>query len=194
MLLSVRWNFPAPIHPITVRRKVKPGQEAAYEDWLQRLTQGVKERFTGYLGTDFHKPQEAVQPYTSVFRFDSLANLEAFETSDFRADMLRQGAPLFAEDAVWAKTTGLEVWFEAPKGTKAAQPSPHRMALVLIIVVFCLVLLLNILLGPLIGHLPLAARVLITVIPQVLLMTYLIMPRLTRLLAPWIFPTTKTVN
>ena len=36
--------------------------------------------------------------------------------------------------------------FEAPKGTVVAQPSPHRMALVLVAVVFVLVLLLNTLL------------------------------------------------
>ena len=59
-------------------------------------------------------------------------------------------------------------------------------------VVFMLVLLLNLALSPLIGDWPLALRLLITVTLQVFLMTYLIMPRVTRLLARWIFPTTKT--
>ena len=68
------------------------------------------------------------------------------------------------------------------------------MALLLIAVVFVLVLALNIALAPLIGNWPLALRLLITVILQVGLMTYVIMPRLTRALARWIYPSTRTTR
>ena len=178
---------------IVVRRRVRAGSEQLYEDWLNRLTSEAQ-ALQGYLGAQFQKPSAQGEPYTSVFRFDSLATLEAFERSDFRARYLAEIAPHVASDAVWDRTTGLEVWFEAPRGTVVAQPSPHRMALVLIVVVFFLVLLLNVALSPLIGGWPLALRLLITVILQVTLMTYFIMPRVTRLLARWIFPSTKTAT
>ena len=178
---------------IVVRRRVKPGSEAAYEDWLHRLIRDAA-NLSGYLGTQIHKPGRPSDPYVSVFRFASLEELENFERSELRARYLKEVAPLVAADAVWDKITGLEIWFEAPKGTVTAQPSPHRMALVLIVVVFVLVLTLNVALTPLIGDWPLALRLLVTVILQVGLMTYVIMPRLTRLLASWIFPTTKTVT
>ena len=178
---------------IVVRRRVRAGSEQFYEDWLNRLTSDAQ-ALQGYLGAQFQKPSASGEPYTSVFRFDSLATLEAFERSDLRARYLAEIAPHVAADAVWDRTTGLEVWFEAPKGTVVAQPSQHRMALVLIVVVFLLVLTLNIALTPLIGDWPLALRLLITVILQVTLMTYLIMPHVTRLLARWIFPSTKTAT
>ena len=176
---------------VAVRRRVRAGSEQIYEDWLARLTQDAQ-RLPGYLGAQFQKPGAPGAAYVSVFRFDTLEALEAFERSELRARYLAEIAPHVEADAIWERTTGLEIWFEAPKGTVVAQPSPHRMALVLVAVVFVLVLVLNIGLAPLIGHWPLALRLLVTVILQVLLMTYVIMPRVTRALAPWIFPTTKT--
>ena len=73
------------------------------------------------------------------------------------------------------------------------QPSPHRMALVLIAVVFTLVLALNLALGPLMTGWPLALRVLVTVCIQVGLMTYVIMPRLTPLIARFIYPKSRAL-
>ena len=68
------------------------------------------------------------------------------------------------------------------------------MAVLLIVVVFALVLVLNLALGPLTSGWPLPARVLLTVTLQVVLMTYVIMPRLTRALARWIYPATRTAT
>ncbi len=181
--------------PVTIiaRRRVKPGSEAAYEAWLETLTTDAR-ALPGYLGADFHRPVAGSTEYRSVFRFDSIENLEAFEQSDLRADALRAVAPLVEADAVWDRMTGLEFWFDPPAGTVIAQPSQHRMALLLIAVVFVLVLALNLLLAPLIGNWPLALRLLVTVIAQVGLMTYLIMPPLTRALARWIYPSTRTTR
>ena len=178
---------------IVVRRKVRPGREKDYEIWLERLTQGAARQAAGYLGAEFHRPASPGGAYRSVFRFDTLDHLEAFERSAFRQAMLAEAAPLFAADAAWERMTGLEVWFDPPPGTRVPQPSPHRMALVLIAVVFLLVLILNLTLGPLMAGWPLALRVLVTVCIQVGLMTYVIMPRLTPMLARFIYPKTTLI-
>ncbi|QBK30283.1 antibiotic biosynthesis monooxygenase [Roseitalea porphyridii] len=181
--------------PVTVvaRRRVRPGSQAAYEDWLERLT-GAAADLPGYIGAELHRPKADEREYTSIFRFDSLENLEAFERSDMRARFLAEIAPHVDGDAVWDRMTGLEVWFDPPPGTVVAQPSPHRMALLLIAVVFTLVLVLNLALAPLIGGWPLPLRLLLVVVLQVTLLTYVIMPRLTRALARFIYPATKTVS
>ena len=176
---------------VTVRRRVRLGHEKDYEAWLERLTQGVAQGFPGYLGAEFHRPG-ADGSYRSVFRFDSPDSLDAFERSEFRAAMLAEAATLFAADAAWERMTGLEFWFDPPPGTSVPQPSPHRMALVLIAVVFALVLVLNLALGPVIGAWPLPLRVLVLVTIQIGLMTYVIMPRLTPLIARFIYPTAST--
>jgi antibiotic biosynthesis monooxygenase (ABM) superfamily enzyme len=177
---------------VVVRRKVRPGREKDYEAWLERLTQGVAASFPGYQGAEFHRPAGPDGDYRSVFRFDSLDHLDRFEQSDFRARMLAEGTPLFVADAAWQRLTGLEFWFDPPPGTRVPQPSPHRMALVLIAVVFTLVLILNLALGPLMGGWPLPLRVLATVTLQVGLMTYVIMPRLTPRIARFIYPKSVT--
>lgn len=180
--------------PVTVivRRRVKAGQEAAYEAWLERLSKEASRMFPDYLGAEFHRPGPNGREYRSVFRFGSVEGLEAFERSDFRARMLAEAAPFFDGDAAWERLTGLEFWFDPPPGTKVPQPSPHRMALVLIVVVFLLVLALNVALGPFMAGWPMPLRVLATVTLQVLLMTFLIMPRLTPLLSRFIYPATAT--
>lgn len=179
---------------VVVRRRVKAGCEAAYEDWLSRLTHDAG-ALPGYLGAEFHRPaSDKPREYVSIFRFATVADLEAFEDSDLRARYLREVAPLVEADAVWQKMTGLEFWFTPPAGTVVAQPSPHRMALLLIVVVFTLVMILNTLAAWLIGDWPFPLRLLVTTTIQVCLMTYLVMPRLTRLLARWIYPSTKTVG
>lgn len=182
-----------PANPVTivVRRKVRPGREADYEAWLNRLTHNAATQFPGYLGAEFHRP-EAEGSYCSVFRFDNIDHLEDFERSEFRARMLAEAAPMFAADAAWEQMTGLEFWFDPPRGTKVPQPNMHRMALVLIAVVSALVLVLNLMLGPVMTGWPLPARVLVLVTIQIALMTYVIMPRLTPLIARFIYPTTST--
>lgn len=101
--------------------------------------------------------------------------------------MLAEGAEFFAADAAWDRLTGLEFWFDPPKGTRVPQPSPHRMALVLVGVVFSLVMILGAVLGPLTPGWPEPLRVFIAVIIQVTLMTYVIMPRLTPMIARFIY-------
>jgi antibiotic biosynthesis monooxygenase (ABM) superfamily enzyme len=107
--------------------------------------------------------------------------------------MLAEAADIFAADTAWERMTGLECWVDPPPGTRVPQPSPHRMALVLSGVVFCLVLILNLAFGPVIAGWPLALRLLFAVTIQVGLMTYVIMPRLTPLIARFIYPTTRTL-
>lgn len=173
---------------VVVTRKVKAGREADYEAWLARLIDDAK-GLPGYLGTQVQRPAAAgPREYTSVFRFDSVANLRGFESSELRRRALSEVGALVESDAAWQRLSGLEIWFTAPPGTVAPQPSRPRMALVMIVVVYGLVLSLGKLVALLLADAPMALRLLVTITIEVCLMTYLIMPRLTRWLAPWIYP------
>jgi uncharacterized protein len=177
---------PAPV-TIVVTRRVKARCEQAYEDWLDRL---VKEAaaLPGYLGTTVQRPPAGSREYTSVFRFDSVANLRAFEESELRRRALAEVRELVEADAVWKQLTGLELWFTPPAGTVAPQPSRPRMALLMIVVVYGLVLSIGQLVAWLLPEAPSRVRLLVTIVVEVLLMTYVLMPRLTRGLARWIYP------
>ncbi len=174
---------------VVVSRRVKPGFEAAYEAWLDRLIAGAS-GMRGYLGAKVQRPRPGEAPtYTSVFRFESVETLRAFEESELRRHALAEAAAFVEADAVWSRLTGLELWFTPPPGTVVPQPSKLRMALVMIVVVYALVLSLGQLVALVLARAPAPARLLVTIVIEVFLMTYVLMPRITRWLAPWIYPT-----
>lgn len=176
--------------PVTtvVRRRVRDDRREDYEAWLHRLLRDA-EGLPGYLGTDIHPPaSRGDSTYTSVFRFDSIEHLRAFEASDLRAAYLDEVVDLVREDAVWSTHTGLEMWFDPPPGTVAPQPVRWRMALVLGTVVYVLVLIFGTLAAATIGDLPAPLRLAIVIAVEITLMTYVILPWLTRRLARWIYP------
>jgi uncharacterized protein len=179
--------------PVTVvaTRIVKPGHEAAYETWLSDFIQQASS-LPGYLGTNIQRPAATgPREYTSVFRFDSLGNLRNFESSELRQQALAAVQPHVETDAVWKQITGFEFWFSPPPGTITPQPSRFRMALVMIAIVYGLVLSIGKLVAVVLHQAPMQLRLLITITIEVFLMTYVLMPYITRWLAPWIYPRTN---
>jgi heme-degrading monooxygenase HmoA len=116
---------------VVVKRQVRRGKEKDYEVWLERLIAGAAS-LPWYLGTNVLRPSTKAGEYTSVFGFDTVEHLLAFEESDLRRRALSEVEALVEADAVWQRLTGLELWFTAPPGTVMPQPSRFRMALVMI--------------------------------------------------------------
>lgn len=102
MNIPLNANPPPPAEPVTViiRRRVRPGREAEYEAWLQRL-QAEARVLPGYLGVTTQRPAgNGPREYVSAVRFDSLQSLQTFEASEMRARRLAEVAPLVQGDAV----------------------------------------------------------------------------------------------
>jgi antibiotic biosynthesis monooxygenase (ABM) superfamily enzyme len=170
---------------ISISRKVVPGREVDYETWVQGITaQALK--FPGHMGVNVIRPTPPSSEYVTIFRFDTYEHSRNWEESALRAEWLARLEGITEGEEAVQKGTGLEFWFSLPE-LPAAHPSPHKMALVLLVVVFVLVLLINAALGPFTTSWPHVARVFLGVFLQVMLMTYLVMPRVTRLLKPWLF-------
>ena len=176
---------------VVVTRKVKRGRESQYEDWLRRLLNESKS-MKGYIGATIQKPSAGSREYTSIFRFDTVDNLRKFEESELRSKYLREVVDYVEADAAWKKYTGLEFWFSPPKGTIVPQPSRLRMALVTIAVVFGLVVSIGQIVNMVAVEVPSYVRLFVTISIEIFLMTYVLMPRITRLLAKWIYPSSKT--
>ncbi len=173
---------------VVVTRRVKAGRETDYEAWLARLLEKVA-TMPGYLGVSVRRPADGgPREYTSVYRFADVDSLRAFEDSTERREALGEVGDYVESDATWRKLTGLELWFTAPPGTVTPEPSRFRMTLVMIVVVYAFVLVL----GPLVALVMPGARfelrLFVAIAIEVTLMTYVLMPRLTRWLARWIYP------
>ncbi|MGC2856261.1 antibiotic biosynthesis monooxygenase [Novispirillum sp. DQ9] len=174
--------------PVTVSlaRRPRPGREADYEAWISGVIAAASP-FPGHQGASVLRPRAPGGEYVIIYRFDTYAHCRAWEESAQRAEWLAKLDDMVEGDAAVKRVTGLETWFDLPEVPAAAKPAPHKMALVLIVVVFVIVLLLNLALVPFIAGWPLPLRILTVAVIQVLLMTYVVMPQVTRLLKGWLF-------
>ncbi|KAB7623325.1 antibiotic biosynthesis monooxygenase [Alkalilimnicola sp. S0819] len=178
--------------PITVAvsRKVRPGREAEYEDWVKGVTDAALE-FPGHLGVNVLRPGPSTDnEYVIIYRFDSYAHARAWDESAERAEFTARLEPLVEGDTKVKRVTGLEFWFDLPTVPAGAKPpSKHKMALVLAVVVFTMLLLLNLLFNqiPLLARMHWIPRLAVVVVLQIGLLTYLVMPQVTRLLKPWLY-------
>lgn len=171
---------------VVVNRRVKPGTEARVEEWLHGITAEAL-RFPGHLGVNVIRPPSAATgDYVLIFRFDTYEHLRAWEESPARAEWLKRAEEFTVGAPRVRKVTGLEYWFDAP-----GQPGPpprHKMTLVTVLGIYPLLILLVPTLRSLLHGLPELIAALVSALIMVGLMTYAVMPLLTRLLAPWLFP------
>ena len=174
---------------VSIARRVRPGKEQAYESWVRQIIAAVS-RYPGHLGVAVLRPVPGGRAdYVLVDRFDSLQHQQAWEQSAERAGFLQRLADLTEGEERIQKVSGLEFWFSLPEVPAEAVPRRHRMTLVITLAVFVLGMTLNGLFGGVLAQLPLVARVAVLSIVQVLVLSYLLMPRLTALFKQWLYDT-----
>jgi len=183
--------------PVTVivRRIVKKNKIKEFEEWLAGISREVS-RQNGSMGIDIIRPtdKESKPEYVIIFRFDNYGNLTNWENSSIRNEWLQKGRELVQSEPDVQKLTGLEFWFTpCSKKNSYSMPinSPRRYKMVIVTIPVIALLLLT--LVPqihIIGEslsIPYPIRFSIAIAIMVLLMTYFIMPLLTKVLRPWLF-------
>jgi len=175
--------------PVTViiSRRVKPGRVQDFEEWTSEISKIVS-TFEGYYGTNIISPSEPSNPeYVVIFRFNSYKNLKKWEDSPIRSEWIKR-AGKFTEGGVdIRKFTGLEYWFRLPEKPLTTPPPRYKMAVVTFIALFPTIVLVGLVLNPFLYDLPQLLRLAVALISTMILMTYWIMPLMTRLLAFWLF-------
>ena len=183
--------------PVTVivKRIAKKNKIKEFEDWLSGISKEVSSQ-VGSMGIDIIKPTDKVSrpEYVIIFRFNNYDNLTKWENSSIRNEWLQKGKELVQADPDVQKLTGLEFWF-TPYSKKSSDLlpliSPPRYKMVIVTIPVISLLLLT--LVPQIHFItemlfiPYSIRFVIAITITVILMTYLIMPLLTKLLRPWLF-------
>ena len=186
--------------PVTVivKRIAKKDKTKEFEEWLSGISKEVS-RQEGSMGIDIIRPtdNESKPEYVIIFRFNNYDNLTKWEKSSIRNEWLQKGRELVEADPDVQKLTGLEFWFTPYFKQKSSPliplspPPRYKMAIVTIPVISILLLTLvpqiHVLTEMLL--IPYPIRLVIALTITVLLMTYLIMPLLTKLLRPWLFKT-----
>ena len=176
--------------PVTAvaSRRVKQGREREFEDWVSGILLAANQ-FPGYLGSEVLRPSDPEDnEYKIIFRFDHASNLHAWENSEERQRWLRQSRPLLQEEEKVDVLTGLETWFTLPSKSGESAPPRYKMAIVTWLAVFPVVAVIFSVFGQWLALLPTLLRTLVFTLVMVTLMTYVIMPRMTRLFSFWLYP------
>ena len=109
--------------------------------------------------------------------------------SDVRRQLVDEVEPLLERAEKVDTVTGLEFWFMPPAGQKP--PKPYKQFLLALSVIYPLTLIVPWALRPLLERVPVLQYRLIDhlIVAAIIvgLMTYIVMPRYTRLMAKWLY-------
>lgn len=178
----------APVTAI-ITEFVKPGLETQFEDWIKGVVEAA-EQIPGHMGVEIIRPNEAKDSqYVIIFRYDNIEHLKAWENSTARAEWKLKVQPLLIKKETYQTFSGLEYWFKLPSQT--TPPPAYKMASISWLAIFPLSYILSLLLQPLLHELVPIVRTMIISAILISLMTWLVMPFLTRLFAFWLFAKAK---
>jgi uncharacterized protein len=176
--------------PVTVlySRRVKPGREADFEAWARGIVAAARQ-FPGHLGASVLGAPGS-REYHILFSFADRRSLRAWLESAERHRWLARVGDLLEADRGLQQLTGLETWFKLPGANVPTMKPPPRwkMWLVSLVAVYPLVLAFQVLLVPRVTRLPLPLRALLFPLVLLTLMTFVVMPVVTRLLRRWLGP------
>jgi antibiotic biosynthesis monooxygenase (ABM) superfamily enzyme len=171
-----------PVH-IAITRRVRPGREADFQEALREFFQ-TSFAHGGVLGASMLTPPPGsdsreygiLRTFASESERDAFYESPMFKAWEKRAETLTEGEP------VYRQLHGLEAWFRSPH-----DPPPRwKMAAATFLGVFPVAMVLNATLGPAIQSWPFVFRNAAFNVCVVSLLTWLVMPLVTRLLRGWL--------
>lgn len=170
---------------VVVRRRIKEGSEADFEDSMRDFVKFAL-NFKGHHSINIIRPSEGSREYVVVDRFTDQKSRDEFTAcSEYKRwmeclDEYTEGVPHFQQ------MSGLEGWFSSP-GEVLRTPPKYKMAVATWIGVCIVVFLLNAVLAPFIADWGYVYEVVVFNACVVILLTWVVMPLLTKMLGGWLF-------
>jgi uncharacterized protein len=165
---------------------IRPGRESGYEEWLQGISQ-IARQFEGHNGVTILRPQpNSRAEYVIILRFNNYHNLCRWLESPERQEWMERVKPLTQKPENVQFLTGLEALVSLPN-IASPPPPQYKTAFVTWIGVFICVSILGYFLAPYLVGLPYLLRQAVMTGLVVLLLAYVVMPRLTRLFHKWLY-------
>lgn len=175
---------------LIITHTIKPGEEKRYEAWLTEILSAVSS-FPGYLGREIFRPAPGTRTYTSIVRFDADDHLYAWVESESRSSFVNRVSDLLEKGDVHEIRTGIDFWF-TPEGVRP--PRPWKQFLLTLSAVYPLSLIIPMLFSSLFSAAPVLGRPFISGLliaaSLTALLTFVIMPRYTRLVKKWLYDAT----
>lgn len=173
-----------PIH-IAITRRVRPGCEVEFQAALREFFQ-TSFAHDGVLGASMLTPPPGsdsrefgiLRTFASETKRDAFYESPMFKAWEDRARTLTEGEPECRQ------LHGLEAWFRSPH----SPPPRWKMALVTLLGVYPVSLLIGVTLSSTLKKLPLPLNLLVVSAIIVTMLTWVVMPLITRLLHGWLNP------
>lgn len=173
---------------IIINSKARKGKIDEFEEWMDGIIHESM-KFEGHMGVNVIRPIDSLSnpEYVIIFRFNTYKNLTRWQNSEIRKEWLKKSADVTEGARVVQNQTGLEFWFTPPHNAgQHAIPPRYKMAIVTGGILFALLSSLVPLIRQATSMLPQMLSILVVVIIMVPLMTYVLMPSVTKLLRPWL--------
>jgi hypothetical protein len=169
-----------------ITHRVRPGRETGYEEWIKGIAADSR-NFVGYLGAHILRPELGVtSDYVIVLQYDTCEHLETWMQSETRKGWVERVKPLILEPESIRVLTGLEPWFQLPGQPSHAHPKLYKQAILVWIGVLVTFLVVSPLVAVLLASWPGILMMLVKLTIMVGLLTYGVMPFLTRRFQGWL--------
>jgi antibiotic biosynthesis monooxygenase (ABM) superfamily enzyme len=179
--------LPATPEPVTVvfSQRIAAANEAAFV----KLHADVVDRlrgFEGFLGSDLFPPVDGIQDeHVIVASFASRSDLDRWLDSGVRQDWLDRVEQLIEGDRTMNVVGGFGGWFPAHPA-RPGGPKRWKQAVAVLIALFPTVLVITVIRNAIAPNMNLVLSILVGNIISVAILSFLLMPRLTRMMAPWL--------
>ncbi|MFT0859542.1 antibiotic biosynthesis monooxygenase [Ancylobacter sp. G4_0304] len=182
--------LPSPVSAV-ISTRVKPGREAAYRAWEQRIA-AAQSRAPGFQGYRFEPPIPGVQEdWLSILRFDTEEHLQGWFASPERLALLKEADAFTEEFHARVVRTGFEQWFPSPAGAMGSAPPAWKQNMLVVLMLYPVVFLFGLVIGGpvLLGwaQMPFAAALFIGNVASVLILSKLV-PWVSRRFSWWLRP------
>ena len=169
--------------------RVRPDETDDYQAWSTGIHGDIKQ-FPGYLGVDVIRTNESDDPeYVTLVKFDNRENLKRWKESATVAKWLDKLPDLLIGNSHKRESVGRQLWFDRPNISQRLKEPPFwKRVIIGVICVYPLILLLHLALGPVTGGFPWELALFPNVVILSALLTYPVIPWVTRLLRPWLYP------
>jgi len=170
-----------------ITTEVKTGCEDQYRQWAERV-QEAQMKFAGYKGSFVQPPREGERSWTTLMRFETVGQLEAWMNSPQRAALLLERQDLIEAEMLHRVDNSFPGWIPNDP-TTGKPPSMWKTASLVLLTLYPVVMLELRFLNPILHaqHLPPAIATFIGNSISVLLTTWPLMPLAIRAFRPWIF-------
>jgi uncharacterized protein len=173
---------------VVVSHPVSPSDEDAFLAWQDRVTDAER-GFDGFRGAELFRPVTGMQEeWTALYRFDSDEHLDAWLDSAERQRLLDEGQR-FKNFSLKRISAPFGSWFAPPGGDEgAAGPPDWKTAFSVLVGLYPTVVLLTLAISEIWKKAELWESLLIGNILSVSLLTWVVMPVVTRALRFWLEP------